>query len=90
MRIITIILYTLLILFGVTFALLNSTPTSVNLYVAIYHLPLALLMTITFGMGLFVGLFIFFIRYWRLKLSYHKRWSLDETACKKMHAASSK
>jgi lipopolysaccharide assembly protein A len=56
MRIILILFYVLIILFGVTFAALNSNAMTVNLYFMEYTLPSSVLLFITFCFGLLVGL----------------------------------
>ena len=72
MRIIRIILYSVLILIGITFAALNAGSVKVNLYVTTMTLPVSLLMVIMMGVGLLIGFLIFVARYWQFKLALLK------------------
>ena len=72
MRLLYILVYLLLALVGVSFAALNASKVSLNLYFKVIQLPVSVLMVLVFGLGLFVGALSILIRYWRLKLS-HKR-----------------
>lgn len=58
MRIISFILIILIILLGVSFALLNSTSVSVNYYIGQRTLPLSLLIVYVFVIGCLVGLLV--------------------------------
>ena len=72
MRVLMIFFYILLVLFGVTFAVLNATSVKVNLYFATLTMPISLLMTIMLGVGLILGMILFIFKYWRLKSEQHK------------------
>lgn len=72
MRIVMIIIYLMLILFGVSFAVLNAGSVEINLYFTSIKMPIAVLMTIMLGIGLLMGLLFFVWRYWRLKVDYLK------------------
>ncbi|WP_133127443.1 LapA family protein [Legionella nagasakiensis] len=72
MRIILIIFYLILILVGVSFAVLNAAPVSVNFYFTMIKMPISVLMTITLGIGVLIGAFLFLCKYWRLKIEHHK------------------
>ncbi|AHE67337.1 LapA family protein [Legionella oakridgensis] len=72
MRIIIIIFYLILIIVGVSFAVLNATPVSVNFYFTVLKMPVSILMTITLGLGVLIGAFLFLCKYWRLKVEHHK------------------
>ncbi|MBA2656167.1 MAG: LapA family protein [Tatlockia sp.] len=72
MRLIMLLIYLILILFGVSFAALNATSVVVNLYFKTMTMPISVLMTIMLGLGLLVGFLLFFYRYWRLKVDYLK------------------
>jgi putative membrane protein len=67
MRIFTTLLYLLLILAGVSFAALNASSIEVNFYLSTVKLPIAVFMILMLGLGMFVGFFIYSIRYWRVK-----------------------
>jgi len=69
MRIFIIILYLVLLGFGVSFAILNATAVPIHLYVVTYTLPVALLVALTLGFGIFLGFFLGVLRYWRLKIT---------------------
>ncbi len=72
MRVFLIIVYLLIIVFGVTFAALNANPVSVNLYIASYSLPVSVLIICSLGIGLLLGFFLFYGRYWRIKRNLRK------------------
>lgn len=72
MRVFIWLFYLLLILLGVTFAALNAGAVQVNLYVKTLSIPIAVLMTIMFGVGLLLGFLLSLLRYWRLKMELIK------------------
>lgn len=72
MRLITIILYLLLMIIGVSFAVLNASMIDLNLYIIKFSLPLPLLLTLVLGLGLIIGFFLGLYKYWRLKFSFNK------------------
>jgi lipopolysaccharide assembly protein A len=55
MRIITYLIFLTVLTVGVTFAYLNATPVSFNYYLNTKIMPLSLLMTISFGVGIMLG-----------------------------------
>lgn len=67
MRLIMLIIYLLIIIFGVSFAALNANPVKVNFYVTSYELPVSVMMTIVLGIGILIGFMLFFGRYLRVK-----------------------
>lgn len=67
MRIVITIFYLLLILLGVSFAVLNATSVQVNFYFTTLKMPISVLMTLMMGVGILLGLFLFLYRYLRLK-----------------------
>lgn len=60
MRIFSFIFLCLIMLFGITFAALNSSLVTFNYYFAVKQIPLSLLLVFTFGFGILIG-FIFTI-----------------------------
>ncbi|OGV51642.1 MAG: hypothetical protein A3F46_08405 [Legionellales bacterium RIFCSPHIGHO2_12_FULL_42_9] len=64
--------YVLLILLGVTFAALNAGAVQLNLYVTTLSIPIAVLITTMFGIGLLLGFVLSLLRYWRLKMELIK------------------
>lgn len=72
MRILMIVVYVVLILFGVTFAALNASPVQINLYVLSLKMPISVLMVSVLGVGICIGLLLMLFRYWRLKSEYRK------------------
>ncbi|KTD22345.1 LapA family protein [Legionella londiniensis] len=72
MRIVMIVFYLLLVLAGVSFAVLNAAPMQVNFYFTRFTLPTSLLLTLMFGAGMLLGYIICLFKYWRLKLEYRK------------------
>jgi len=57
-RIITYLLLLIIILIGITFAVLNPNIVTVNYYVGQKTLPLSLLLVLVFGVGCFLGLLV--------------------------------
>ena len=72
MRIVMTLFYLVLILVGVSFAALNASSVQVNLYFSLVKMPISVLITIMFGVGLLVGFFLFLCRFWRLKIEHRK------------------
>lgn len=56
MRIISYIIAIILVIFGLTFALLNASPVTLNYYIGTTHISLSLLLVITIGIGILIGL----------------------------------
>ncbi|MCP1674803.1 putative membrane protein [Natronocella acetinitrilica] len=56
-RILLLIAILVVILFGLSFALLNATPTEMDFYFGAVTLPLSLLLVITLIVGALLGLF---------------------------------
>jgi putative membrane protein len=67
MRILAVLLYLLLILIGVSFAVLNAASVTVNFYVVTLKMPISVLMILMLGIGGCIGFLMFGLRYWRLK-----------------------
>ena len=67
MRIFLIIVYLLLIIFGVSFATLNAASVKLNFYVTTLVLPLSVLLILTLAIGVFFGCVVFLCKYWRVK-----------------------
>lgn len=72
MRVIRIILSMILALIGVSFAVLNAKSVALNLYVTTWQIPVSLLITIVFGLGLITGFLLFLSRYLRVKFDLLK------------------
>ena len=72
MRVFIWIFYLILDLLGVTFAALNAGTVEVNLYIKTMQIPIAVLITFVFGIGLLLGFFLSLLRYWRLKMELLK------------------
>lgn len=72
MRIIIAACYLFLILIGVSFAALNATSVSVNLYVTNITLPISVLMVCMLALGMVMGFLMFLYRYWRLKAEHRR------------------
>lgn len=72
MRLLMLIVYILLITFGVSFAALNASLVSVNFYVITVSMPVSVLITIMLGFGVLIGMLLFIFRYWRLKVECRK------------------
>ena len=67
MRIFTSILLLLLILVGITFAILNAEPVSLHFYFGQSQLPLSLLLVLALTVGWIIGMIICGIFYVKLK-----------------------
>ena len=67
MRYIGYIIILILIVLGVSFAVLNATPVNVNYYADSRTLPLSLLLAICFGVGVLLGILVMFMRVMRLR-----------------------
>jgi putative membrane protein len=65
-----IIFYLLLILVGVSFAVLNASSVEVNFYFTKLQMPVSVLITLTLGVGVIIGALLFLTKYWRLKLDH--------------------
>lgn len=60
MRIISYILLILIIIFGTTFAALNSESVTINYYFAESSLPISLLLVLVFAFGCLIGILVGF------------------------------
>jgi putative membrane protein len=58
MRIVTFIITIILIVFGLTFALMNAMPVTLNYYVGVLHISLSLLLVLTLRFGILIGLIV--------------------------------
>ncbi len=67
MRIITYIIALIILLAGVIFACLNAEPVKLNFYLGAHTIPLSLLLVVTLGIGLLVGLMASAMMYIKLK-----------------------
>lgn len=72
MRLFMLLFYLILIILAVSFAALNASDVQVNLYLIKLTMPVSVLMTIVFGIGVFIGCILFIARYWRLKAECRK------------------
>ena len=57
----------LIVFLGVSFSCLNASSVKINLYLFIYEIPLSLLLVITLGLGILMGLMVMSSAYLRLK-----------------------
>lgn len=67
MRIISYIIAIILILFGLSFALLNASPVKLNYYVGSIDISLSLLLVLTVGLGILIGFIVALGRILKLK-----------------------
>lgn len=70
MRVISIIFYLFLLVFGVTFSVLNAKAIELNLYFKTLSLPIPLLLIMVFAFGVGWGLTFFLLKYMRLKMAF--------------------
>lgn len=81
MKVVSYLIVLLLLILGVTFALLNATSVSIHYYLGVAQLPLSLLLLISFALGLIVALIVMGIIVLRLKaknLGLKRRLTLAE------------
>jgi len=71
MRFINIVLFFIIVLLGISFASLNAEPVAVNYYFGTQKIPLSLLLVITLGVGILLGLFVAF------KVYLKNKWELS-------------
>ena len=67
-RIFLYLVSVLIVIFGLTFAILNSQAVSINLYVRTYTFPLSILLIFSLGLGFILGLLILLVVYTKLKI----------------------
>lgn len=72
MRILSYIFLLLIILLGITFATLNSTPVSINYYIGHRTLPLSLLLVFVFAIGCVLGMLVTGILLIKAKMQNHR------------------
>lgn len=68
MRYFSYVIIIILILLGITFAVLNSDTVTVHYYSGEQALPLSLLMAISFAIGIIIGVLVMLPKVWRLRL----------------------
>ncbi|WP_244924874.1 LapA family protein [Legionella geestiana] len=61
-----LLVYVLLVVLGVSFAALNATAVPVNFYLYQATLPISVLMTLSLGAGILLGVALMLRRMWRL------------------------
>lgn len=67
MKIIGYFIILILLILGVTFALLNASPVTFHYYFGVKQLPLSLLLVMSFGVGLILTFFAMSISVLKLK-----------------------
>lgn len=73
MRIISYFLLLIIIIFGITFAILNSESVSINYYyVGQRTLPLSLLLVLVFALGCFLGMLVGFWLLLKAKINNYR------------------
>lgn len=72
MKIISYVLMFFVLLLGLTFACLNAESVDINYYFGVTHLPLSLLVGISFAAGGLLGLFAGFITYLKQKRQQYR------------------
>ena len=89
MRLITYLLLLIIILIGVTFALLNPSPVLIHYYVGQKTLPLSMLLVLVFALGCFLGLLVGLWFVFKIKIkNYHlkKRVKIAEKEIQNLRA----
>jgi len=72
MRIFSYFFALIIILFGISFAFLNSDPVSFNYYIGNREMPLSILLISTLALGTFFGLFVGMLILLRAKRQNYK------------------
>lgn len=72
MRLFMLFFYLILIVLGVSFAVLNASPAVVNLYIKTMTLPVSVIIVISFSLGLVLGFCMSLLRRMRLKMEASK------------------
>lgn len=72
MRILTYILLVLIIILGVSFAVLNGQAVTFNYYVGKHVMPLSLLLVLSFCVGSLLSLCVSLFIYFKQRISYYK------------------
>lgn len=89
MRIFSYLFILLLILFGVSFAVLNAEPVVINFYIGSSKLPLSLLLVLALFFGVMLGLFVsvfFAMKYRKANSKLRQRLKLTETEISNLRA----
>jgi lipopolysaccharide assembly protein A len=68
MRFIGYIIILILVLLGITFAVLNANSVPVNYYMGQKHMPLSLVVVISFGVGVILGVLVLFFKNTHLRI----------------------
>ena len=72
MKIFSTIIVLFIILLGLSFAILNSSPVTLNYYFGTKDISLSLLLASTLGFGALLGLILFFPTFLKLKRKHFK------------------
>lgn len=72
MRIISFIFILAIVIFGVSFAVLNSESVTINYYFSQKTLPLSLLLVLVFAFGCLIGMIVGFWLVIKAKISNHR------------------
>lgn len=72
MRIISYFILLIIMLIGLTFASLNSTPVTFNYYLESKQIALSILLTLFFGAGIFLGMIACIVSWVKIKRSNFK------------------
>lgn len=72
MRIISFIFLLAIVIFGVSFAVLNSESVTINYYFNQNTLPLSLLLVLVFALGCLIGMIVGFWLLIKAKISNHR------------------
>ena len=84
-RIVSSVLLIIILLLGISFAIINADPVLVNYYVASGSIPLSLLLVYTLGIGVVLGFLTMLGSWLTLKLENH---SLKQTIKQTKHSLS--
>lgn len=71
MRFFSYIIAILLILFGLSFAILNASPVKLNYYLGTTTIALSLLLVLTVGVGILIGFIVSLGKFFKLKRKIH-------------------
>lgn len=89
MRIVSYFFFLAILIFGVTFAIMNSESVTINYYVGQSTLPLSLLLVLVFALGCLIGMVVGFWLLFKAKINnfrLRQRLSLAEKEIENLRA----
>lgn len=72
MRVLSILILLLVAILGISFALLNAKPVTLNYYLGIREIPLSILLVATFIFGIVLGMLLLLPKIMKLNFEIHR------------------